>query len=270
MSMPLLSRRTFLTLPLSALLTNATRAHAAPQTHAAPQIVTGRYAADVGILYDLLSLRLEGSIEERLDWVRGEYRVRANGSGQGIANRLESMGILIRGRWAPVQTESWFDVRGRESVTRVGYDWANSQVIYHARAETFFLRRVRTVDDILPMPRGVHIDDVMTATLNFADGRWLPQPDGSHRTLVVRRRRADDEGPDDVATSYRAEIVPFELIVDVDASGKRTARFDLSRFSSWAKPSEPARIIFDSSGRPEVIRTSMILGSSVKITFTRA
>jgi hypothetical protein len=110
----------------------------------------------------------------------------------------------------------------------------------------------------------------MTATLNFADGRWLPQPDGSHRTFVVRRRRPDDEGPDDVATAYRAEIVPFELIVDVDASGKRAARFDLSRFSSWAKPSEPARIIFDSSGRPEIIKTSMILGSSVKITFTRA
>jgi hypothetical protein len=55
-----------------------------------------------------------------------------------------------------------------------------------------------------------------------------------------------------------------------DPSGKSTALFDLSRFSSWAKPSEPARVVFAASRRPELITSSMILGTSVTIRFTAA
>jgi hypothetical protein len=262
--MPLINRRQFLTLPLAALLVPSRRASAAPE------VVKGTYTADVGILYDILSFTLRGTIEQSLDRTAGEYRVIAVGTGSGIANRIESQGVFRDGSWKPVRSASWFDVRGRESRTNVVYDWESRRIEFHARAETFFLRRLRTVDDVVTMPPGAQVDDVMSATLNYADGRWTPQPDGSHRTLVVRRRRTDNEGPDDVASSYRAEIVPLELKVVKDESGKTAALFDLSRFSSWANPSRPARIVFDEHRRPESITTSMILGTSVKIRFSGA
>jgi hypothetical protein len=64
----------------------------------------------------------------------------------------------------------------------------------------------------------------------------------------------------------RAELVPFELKVAPDPeTGKASARFDLTRFSSWAKKSEPARIVFGADRRPEVITSSMILGTKVTI-----
>jgi hypothetical protein len=90
------------------------------------------------------------------------------------------------------------------------------------------------------------------------------------RTQVIRRRRPDDEGPDDIASSYRAEIVPFDLATLPDPSGKAAAAFDLSRFSSWAKPQQPARIVFSEDRRPESITGSLILGTSVVIKFSTA
>jgi hypothetical protein len=239
-----------------------------PAGVARAETLRGRYAADVGILYDLLTLRLEGTVEEKLDRVTGQYRVVATGTGPGISNRVDSTGVLRDARWAPVQSQSWFDIRGRQSRTEINYDWAKRQIEYHARGETFFMRRLRVVDDVLPIPADAHLDDVMSATLNYADGRWFPQADGAYKTLVVRRRRAENEGPDDVASSYRAEIVPLELKMVPETSGKVSALFDLSRFSSWAKPSQPARIVFAQNRRPELITSSMILGTSVTIRFT--
>jgi hypothetical protein len=261
MSMPLISRRQFLTLPLALL--SPTGAGALEQG----QVVRGTYRADIGIMYDMLTLQLHGSIEETVNRRAGEYRVLAMGTGPGIANRFDSSGILRNGRWTPVHSKSWFDVRERQTHTEVAYDWRKRQIKYHARGETFFLRRVRVVDDVLSVADGAHVDDVMSATLNFADRRWQPDADGVHRTFVVRRRRAENEGPDDVATSYRAEIVPLDLRVALDTAGKATALFDLSRFSSWAKQSHPARIVFADTRRPELITTSMILGTSVTIRF---
>ena len=216
----------------------------------------------------MLSLHLEGTIEETVDRAAGEYSVRADGSGPGIANRVASNGTMRNGRWTPVRSHSWFDVRGRQSRTEILYNWTKREIEYHARGETFFLRRLRVVDDVVRVPEGMHVDDVMSATLNYADERWPPGADNAHRTLVVRRRRADNEGPDDVISAYRAEIVPLELKVVSDASAKRTALFDLSRFSSWAKSSQPARIVFAQNRRPELITSSMILGTSVTIRFT--
>jgi hypothetical protein len=269
MSMSLISRRQFLTLPLALLVVPiAARAVAQGPSLAQGQIVKGTYAAEIGILYDMLTLRLQGSIEETVDRSRGEYRVLAMGTGPGIANRFESNGVLRNERWAPVRSESWFDIRGRQTRTEVAYDWRKRQVQYRARGETFFLKRLRVVDDLLSLAEGTHVDDIMSATLNYADGRWRPDVDGAHRTLVVRRRRTENEGPDDVATSYRAEVVPLNLKMAPDTSGKATAIFDLSPFSSWAKPSHPARIVFAHTRRPELITTSMILGTSVTIRFT--
>ena len=262
MSMPLISRRNFLTLPAFLALSAWQRASAEGQ------VTRGAYVADVGILYDMFTLHLQGRVEEFIDRATGEYRIVATGSGPGIANRVDSAGILRNGRWVPVHSESWFDVRGRQTRTAISYDWRTRRIEYHARGETFFLRRQRVVDDVLTVENSAHVDDVMSATLNYADDRWRADADGTYRSLVVRRRLADNEGPDDVASSYRAEIVTLELKAAPEASGKATAFFDLSRFSSWAKPSHPARIVFGKTRRPELITTSMILGTSVTIRFT--
>ena len=109
-------------------------------------------------------------------------------------------------------------------------------------------------------------DDLMSAILNYADGAWKPDPGGVYQTHVVRRRRSDHEGPDDVDAQPRAELAPLELRIMADeATGKSTALFDLSPFSSWMRPSRPARIVFGRNRRPELINSQMILGSSVTI-----
>jgi hypothetical protein len=157
-------------------------------------------------------------------------------------------------------------VRGRESRTQVTYDYERHVIEYHARAETFFLRRLRVVDDVLPLPPGVPLDDAISAALNYREGLWTPQPDGRLHTHVVRRRRKEDEGPDDVAASYRAEVIPLELKIEPDPETRKPAALlDLSRFSSWARESRPARIVFDDERWPALITGSMILGTSVTI-----
>jgi len=138
-------------------------------------------------------------------------------------------------------------------------------IAYRARGETFFLRRLRVVEDVVAIPTGTHVDDAVSATLNYADGLWSPR-DGALHTFVVRRRHAPNEGPDEVATGYRAELAPLEARVAPDPeNGKSSALFDLSPFSSWMRPSRPARIVFGINRRPELITSSMILGSSVTI-----
>jgi hypothetical protein len=149
---------------------------------------------------------------------------------------------------------------------QVTYDYERRLVEYHARGETFIMRRLRVVDDVVPLPVGVTIDDAISASLNFRDGRWTPHRDGRLQTYVVRRRRSDNEGPDDVAQSYRAELVPLELKIEPEPeTHKQSALLDLSRFSSWARENRPARIVFDDQRRPLLITGSMILGTSVTI-----
>jgi hypothetical protein len=41
--------------------------------------------------------------------------------------------------------------------------------------------------------------------------------------------------------------------------------FDLTRFSSWARESSPARVVFGPRRRPELITTSMAYGTVVAI-----
>jgi len=227
----------------------------------------GQYSADVGVLYNLLTFHSEGTVDEFVDRGAGEYRVVITGGGASISTRIESRGRFGDNRWMPVHSRSWFSVRGRPSETDVAYDYERRSIAYRARAETFFLRRLRVVEDVVSIPTGVHVDDVISATLNYADGLWSPN-DGSLRTFVVRRRHAPDEGPDDVSANYRAEITPLEAKVTANtANGKSSALFDLSPFSSWMRPSRPAEITFGADRRPELITSSMILGSSVTIRF---
>ena len=253
------NRREFLTLALAVLLAPARLA-------AEPVARRGTFAADVGILYQMLTFQLKGEVQESVDRVGGRYDVTVSGQGDGIANRIESSGVLRGGRWVPLRGASWFQVRGRESRTQVTYDYERHVIEYHARGETFFLRRLRVVDDVLPLPPGVRLDDAISAALNYREGLWTPRPDGRLSTHVVRRRRKEDEGPDDVAASYRAEVIPLELKIEPDPETRKPAALlDLSRFSSWARESRPARIVFDDERWPTLITGSMILGTSVTI-----
>lgn len=260
MSRNALSRRQFLTLPVAVLL--------APWATVSAEIRsrTGSYVANVGILYDLFTFRLAGTITESVDRASGQYSVTALGEGSGIANRVESHGRLLDGRWTPARTVSWFSVRGREARSDVLYAAAQRTVEYHYRGETFLLRRLRVVDDRLTVPSGHHVDDVISAMFNWVDGTWPPDADGVHRTWVVRRRKRDGEGPDDVDPNPGAELVPLDLRVAPDpTSGKPTALFDMTRFSSWARKDQPARIVFGGNRRPELITTSLMLGTSVRV-----
>ena len=267
MSRPPISRRRFLTLSLPLLLAPVV---ALPRrlALAEPDFRKAPYAIDVGLLYGMLSFHLDGTLTEVVDRAAGRYEVKLAGEGAGIANRIESSGLLLDGRWTPRETHSWFEVRGRESRSDIAYDWTRRTIEYHFRGETFFLRRLRVADDVVQVPEGTRVDDSLSATLNYADGRWALQEDGTYRTHVVRRQKPDDEGPDDALRAYRAELVPFSLKVAVDpASGETTALFDLTRFSSWAKRDQPGRITFGPDKRPEHMTLDMILGTSVKIDF---
>lgn len=259
-----IGRRQFLTLPLALLLAPLASAFAETQRRQTA------FDADVGILYRTLSFELTGTLEEAVDRAAGRYEVKAVGQGSSIANRIESRGIRRHDRWAPLQATSWFNVAGRESRTEITYDYDARRIQYHFRGETFFLRRQRKADDVLDMPEA-HVDDVMSAVFNYADGAWPPEKDGTYRTQVVRRRKSENEGPDDVQPFYRAELVPFLLKVEPDGkTGKPTARFDLTRFSSWARQNQPASIVFSGERRPEVITAPLVLGTSVNIRLKTA
>jgi hypothetical protein len=257
------SRRRFLGVVLTAFLARpALAARAAGLEPAAPPT---RYAVDVAMLYGVINLHVDGVVTEGVDRRAERYVVTVAGQGDDITNRLESRGLLRDGRWTPLESHSTFDVKGRQSRSDITYDWTRRTIAYKFRGETFFLRRVRVADDVVTVPGGMHVDDTISAMLNYADGSWPAQADGTLQTHVVRRKKPDDEGPDDVRGAYRAELVPLTLRMTSDpASGKATALFDLSRFSSWAKRSEPARITFGRDRRPELLALDMVLGTTVR------
>jgi hypothetical protein len=260
MSIDPINRRDFLTFALALVVAPGRAVGLEPAVRRSP------YAMDVGLIYHMLSFHLEGTYEEHVDRAAGRYEVRSAGQGDRISNRFESNGTLHEGRWAPLQATSYFEIYGRQSRTQITYDHPRRAVEYHARGETFLMRKLRVVDDVLTTPEGMHIDDAISALLNYQDGRWTPDAQGRLRTHVVRRRQSDTEGPDDVARSYRAEVVPLDLTVTSDPeSRKPAALLDLSRFSSWARSSRPARVLFDDQRRPTLITGPMILGSSVSI-----
>ena len=261
MSRQVIGRRDFLSLPLAFLLAPLARASADTVAYTAP------YRVDVRLLYGALTYHIDETLAESIDRSAGRYEVAMTGEGDGIVNRIESSGALRQGRWAPLRSRSFFSVKGRESRGDVTYDYTARRIDYHFKGETFFLRRLRVVDDSLPMPDGLLIDDAISATLNYADQLWRPQTDGDLLTHIVRRKIASNEGPDDVQAQYRAELAPLTLKVAVDAETRKpTARFDLTRFSSWARQSQPALITFGTDRRPEHLNLPMILGTSVQIS----
>jgi len=258
-------RREFLAVALGLALAPARALQAAAEDR------RGTFAADVGLLYGALGFHATGTIEETIDRAAARYAVAIRGEGSGVSHTMDSSGILREGRWAPLRTSSLFVVYGRESRLDIAFDYERRMVEYHSRSETFFLRRRRIADDVLAMPEGLRLDDVITAALNYADGQWPPEPDGTLVTHVVRRERPAGEGVDDVARRYRAELVPFVLKVTTEPdTGRATALFDLTRFSSWAIVDRPARIVFGPSRRPEAITSSLMLGTSFQVRIAGA
>jgi hypothetical protein len=261
----MLDRRRFLALALGLALAPGRAGRAETEAR------QGSFSAAVGILYGALTFRLAGTIDETMDRPAGRYEMKIRGQGDGITNAVDSQGRLHDGRWMPLRTHSVFVVQGRESRLDMTYDLERRTAEYHSRSETFFLRRQRVADDVVSIPAGVHVDDLMSATLNYADARWPAESDGTFRTHVVRRHRPKGEGADDVQSHYRAELVPFVLRITADpGTGRQTALFDLTRFSSWAREDRPARIVFGVHRRPESITSSLMLGTSVAIRIAHA
>src|SRR4249919_1866658 len=98
-----IDRRQFLTLPLALLLAPLGRALAAAgETYRAP------YGVDVRLLYGVLTYRVQGTFTQSIDRPGGRYEATVEGEGDGIANRIESTGILHQGRWVPVRSRSFF------------------------------------------------------------------------------------------------------------------------------------------------------------------
>jgi hypothetical protein len=258
-SLPRLSRRTLLASALAWALARPRRAAAAVDAR------KGTFTARAAILYGAFRFEESGVIDEKIDRAAGSYEVRISGRGQEMTTDIESTGTLRDGRWSPLRFTDRFVVYGRESRLEITYDHARRVIQYQGRSESFLLRRVRTTDDTVAVPPGVHVDDVVSATLNYAEGRWAPEAEGRLVTQVVRRRRIPGERPDDVERRYRAELVPFALQVGTDGSGRATAALDLTRFSSWARDDEPARIVFGANRRPETITATLMLGTSLEI-----
>jgi hypothetical protein len=260
-----MDRRSFLTGTLALMVAPVARARAATEAR------RSGYAVEVGMIWGTIGLHLGGTWDESVDRTAGRYEIKATGEGSRISNRLESRGLLRGGRWAPLDARAWFDVVGRTSQSAVSYDYGRRAIAYHFQGETFLLRRQRVADDTVAIPEGRHVDDVFSAVLNYADGRWPPGPDGRLHTYVIRRQRPEGEGPDDAREVYRAELVPLALEVVPDPeTGRQAATFDLSRFSSWARDGKPGRIVFGSDRRPESITASLILGTSLAVRIKSA
>ena len=265
MSSGSLTRRHFLTLPLALLLAPVARALGEGGARRTS------YDAEASVLYGALRFRLAGSIDERVDRAAGRYDVRIEGQGTSFSNRGESSGMLREGRWAPLHSASWVKIAGREGRSEIAYDYERRVAQYRSRSETFFLGRVRAVDDVVPLPPGVHVDDTMSAFLNHADGYWRPGPSGALETRVVRRQREPREGVEETAGTVRAEIVPVTLNLDGEqAGGVRTVSLDITRFSAWALADQPARIVFGPDGRPQQLTSRLMFGTSLTVRFLSA
>jgi len=257
----MLSRRQFLVLPLVLLL-----GHRLVQADQ-PVRFAATYHADIGILFSLLTFTLDGSVEERVDRPAGRYRVLVSGEGSGVANRIESVGLIRERRFTPTTTTLFFSIRGRESRTHISYDYDHGLVRYRHTSQTFLLGRWRRAEAVIGLPAGQPVDDIVTAVLNFAQNLLEVDGEGVYRTFVVRRARPEREGLDEVqAGGYRAEIAPLRFTVVSDTeSGQPVALLDLTRFSSWAHADHPARITFGANRRPETIQASLRLGTTVRV-----
>ena len=258
---PILSRRHFLGLPLAFLLLPRVAGASLPSRK------TFSYQADIGVLFDLLTYHVSGTMTEDVDYAASRYRVVLTGEGTGVTLRTEASGIIRAGRFLPLESLSTGTVRGRESRSTMKYNYEHGTVEFHSVGYTLLLGRRRQVDDVVKLPAGQAVDDIASAMLNFAANRLEQDGEGYYRTAIVRRAKAENEGLDDVsANGYRAEIVPLRFRVTSDpATGLLSAQIDITRFSSWARSSQPARVTFDQARHVESVRSSLMFGSSFTV-----
>jgi hypothetical protein len=262
---PLLTRRQLLAaLPAGLLLTRGW-AHA---------LEDGRsvlaYQLDLSVLFNFLSLSLVGTVTQEVDRRAGRYRVTMDGKGTAISTRTEATGVIKDGRFKPVETRSVHMFRGRENTSTTTYDYDRQRAELHAVTHTLLLGRRRQVDDTLSLPPGRQVDDLISAELNFAANTLDRDADGTYHTSVVRRARAENEGPDDVSPDgYRAELVPLRFRPMPDGpTGRLAALVDITRFSSWARADQPARVTFAADRQLESVQSALILGTKLSVRVT--
>lgn len=159
---------------------------------------------------------------------------------------------------------------GRESWLSISYDYGRGLVDYRAVGHTLLLGRRRQVDDLVRLPAGRAVDDAVSAGLNFAAGHLERDATGTYHMSVLRRTRPPGEGTDDVSPEgYRVEVVPVRLRVAPDTrTGGLAARMDMSGWSTWARPDEPARLVFTPDRRLESIEARLQFGSTIRMRFT--
>lgn len=261
-----LDRRQFLALPLVSLIWGLS-----PGPARAAASLERTYAANVGILFNLLTFTVEGTIAEEIDRPGQRYRVTMNAEGSGVTSETRGSGIIRGGRFKPTQLESIHTVRGRENRTSLAYDYDRGLVEYHSVSYTLLLGRRRQADDVLRLSPGQQIDDLFSAELNFAADKLDRDPDGAYRVTVVRRARSASEGPDEAsAQGYGAEFATLRFHAEPEKStGQLAAWMDLTGFSSWARSSQPARVWFTPDRHLESIDSSMILGTRFTLRINR-
>jgi hypothetical protein len=260
-----LSRRQLLVaLPLG-LLFGLRRAHALEDGRSA-----FAYQLDLSVLFSFLTLSLTGTAVQEIDRRGGKYRVTMEGQGTGLSTRTEATGIIRDGRFKPVETKAVHHFRNRQNTSTTTYDYTRQRAELHAVGHTLLLGKRRQVDDVLAIPPGRPVDDLISAELNFAENTLDREPDGTYYTWVVRRARGDNEGPDDVSPDgYRAELVPLRFRPSPDpATGGLTAQIDITRFSSWARPGQPARVTFAPDRQLSSVQSVLLYGTTLNVRVT--
>ena len=228
------------------------------------------YQLDLSILFNFLSLSLTGTVVQEIDRRAGRYRVTMDGKGASIGTRTEATGLILDGRFKPLESHSVHQFRGRENTINTAYDYDRQRAEIHGVTHTMLLGRRRQIDDVLALPPGRPVDDLISAQLNFAAGTLDHDGDGTYHTWIMRRARADNEGPDDVSPDgYRAELAPLRFRPSPDpATGRLTALVDITRFSSWARPDRPALVTFGQDRKLESVQSSLILGTTLNVHVT--
>lgn len=238
-----------------------------PVRRVAASTRTSGYRVDISMLWNALRYSLTGSMVEEIDAGAGRYRVLITGTGTGVTSRIEARGLIESGRYRPLQMTSNHSMAGRESWLSITYDYGRGLVDYHAVGHTLLRGRRRQVDDVVRLPPGVAVDDAVSAGFNFAAGRLEQDAAGAYQISILRRIRPPGEGPDEVTPgAYRVEVVPIRLRVAPDPrTDKLVAEIDMSGWSSWARPNEPARLIFTPDRRLESIESRLTFGSTVRM-----
>jgi hypothetical protein len=265
-----LSRRAFLAASLPLLA--SPQAILAQASQQAPARQVFDCSVDVGVLFDLITFALKGTVVMEIDHTAGRYRVTMKGEGDSISLDTDARGMIRQGRFTPVEMRSHSTIRGRESRLDMLYDHDRGTVEYHSVMHTFFLGRRRQVDDMLKLPTDRRVDDLLSAELNFVANVLEQDPDGTYRTFIVRRARPEGEGPDDVSASgYHAELIPlrFQAVPD-GASGRLRALIDITSFSSWARRNQPASVTFGPDRHLESLETKLMLGTTFKARLAAA